>query len=70
MQVGAHGSAVGQLIEALLYKPEGRVFDSQWCHWNFSLIYPSGCTIALGPTHYFREMSTRNISWGVKSAGA
>jgi len=22
---------------ALCYKPEGRKFDSRWCHWNFSL---------------------------------
>ena len=29
------GHAVAQLIEALRYKPEGRGFDSQWCHWNF-----------------------------------
>ena len=28
---------VGQLIEELRYKPEGRGFDSRWCHWNFSL---------------------------------
>ena len=28
---------VAQLVEALCYKPEGRVFDSEWCHWNFSL---------------------------------
>jgi hypothetical protein len=28
---------VAQLVEALLYKPEGRGFDSRWCHWNFSL---------------------------------
>ena len=26
-----------QLVEALRYKPEGRGFDSRWCHWNFSL---------------------------------
>ena len=26
-----------QLVEALCYKPEDRGFDSQWCHWNFSL---------------------------------
>jgi hypothetical protein len=26
-----------QLVEALRYKPEGRRFNSQWCHWNFSL---------------------------------
>jgi len=28
---------VAQLVEALRYMPEGRGFDSQWCHWNFSL---------------------------------
>jgi len=26
-----------QSNEAPLYKPEGRGFDSRWCHWNFSL---------------------------------
>jgi hypothetical protein len=29
------GYAVTQLVEALRYKPEGRGFNSQWCHWNF-----------------------------------
>jgi len=28
---------VAQLVEALRYKPEGRGFDSRWCHWNFSV---------------------------------
>jgi hypothetical protein len=28
---------VAQLVEALRYKPKGRGFDSQWCHWNLSL---------------------------------
>ena len=28
---------VAQLVEARRYKPEGRGFDSRWCHWNFSL---------------------------------
>jgi len=28
---------VAQLVEALRYKPNGRGFDSRWCHWNFSL---------------------------------
>jgi hypothetical protein len=28
---------VAQLVEALHYKLEGLRFDSQWCHWNFSL---------------------------------
>jgi hypothetical protein len=27
----------GAVVEALRYKPEGREFDSRWCHWNFSL---------------------------------
>jgi hypothetical protein len=31
------GHALVQLVEALRYKPEGRKFDSQWSHWNFSL---------------------------------
>ena len=31
------GQAVVQFVEALRYKPEGRGFDSRWCHWNFSL---------------------------------
>ena len=26
-----------RLVEALRYKPEGRGFDSRWCHWIFSL---------------------------------
>jgi hypothetical protein len=30
-------NAVAQLVEALRYKPEGRVFDSRWCHWIFLL---------------------------------
>ena len=29
------GHAVAQLVEALRYKPEGRGFDSRWCHWIF-----------------------------------
>ena len=26
-----------RVVEALRYKPESRGFDSQWCHWKFSL---------------------------------
>ena len=29
---------MAQLVEALLYKPEGRGFDSRLCNWNLSLI--------------------------------
>jgi hypothetical protein len=28
---------VPQLVEALRYESEGRGFESQWCHWHFSL---------------------------------
>jgi hypothetical protein len=31
---------------------------------------PSGRTMALGSTQPLTEMSTRNISWGVKATGA
>ena len=26
---------VVQSVEALRYEPEGRGFDSRWCHWKF-----------------------------------
>ena len=58
------GHAVVQLLEALRYKSEGRGFDLQWCH------NPSGRTVALGSTQPRVEMSTRNIFWTVKVAGA
>jgi hypothetical protein len=64
------GAAVAQLVEALRYKPEGRGFDSGWCQWIFHWPNPSGRTMALGSTQPLTEMSTRNISWGVKAAGA
>jgi len=58
---------VAQSVEALHYKPEGRGFDSRWCHSNFSLTYnPSSRTVALESTQPLTEMSTRNTSWGVK----
>ena len=31
------GLVVARLVEALRYKPEGRGYESRWCHWNFSL---------------------------------
>jgi hypothetical protein len=32
-----NGARGGVVVEALRYKPEGRGFDSRWCHWIFSL---------------------------------
>jgi hypothetical protein len=36
----------------------------------FHLLIPSGRTMFLGLNQSLREMSTRNISWEVKVAGA
>jgi hypothetical protein len=33
------GHPVAQLVEAQRYKPEGRVFNSRWCHGNNSLTH-------------------------------
>ena len=59
-----------QLAEALRYMPEGRGFDSVRCHWNFSLKQFFQFIVAVRPTQPLREMSTKNILWGVKMAGA
>jgi hypothetical protein len=64
------GGVVVQLVEALHYKPEGRGFDFRWWNWNFSLTKSFGRTVALGSIQPLTEMSTRNIFWGVKAAGA
>jgi hypothetical protein len=37
MNIQFHEDFCLELIEALCYKPEGRRFNFQWCHWNFSL---------------------------------
>jgi len=55
---------MAQLVEALYWNPESRGFESRWCQWNFSLI------MVLGSRQLLTEMSTRNISWGVKAVGA
>jgi len=34
---GNAGNAVALLVEALRHNPEDRGFESQFCHWNFSL---------------------------------
>ena len=49
--------AVAQLVEALRYKPEGRGFDSRWCHGILLWHNPS---LALGFT---RGVKTAGV-WG------
>jgi hypothetical protein len=70
LQTGCWGHSVAQLVQALRYEPEGRGFDSRWCIGIFHWLNPSGRTMALGLTQSLTKMSTRNISWGVKAAGA
>jgi len=61
--------AVTQFGDVLRYKPEGRGFDSRWCYWNHSH-NTSGLTATLKSTEPLIDISTTNISWGVKVAGA
>jgi len=64
------GHAVAQLVEALSYKPDGRGFNSRWCHWNFSVTH-------FFLPHYGLEVDSapnrnKNQEYflGVKAAGA
>jgi hypothetical protein len=60
---------VAHLVEALRYMPEGRGFDGV-IRFFFHCHNPSGRTVSLRLTQPLTEMSTRNISWRVKAAGA
>ena len=40
-----------------------------WCHWNFTLINPSGHTMDMGLTRSVTATSIRHILWEVKAAG-
>ena len=57
---------VAQLAEALRYKPGGRVFDSRWCHSNFSFRphYGPGVDSAPNRNEY------QEYFLGVKAVGA
>jgi hypothetical protein len=59
---------VVKLFEALCKKPEfvGSIPDD--VIGIFHSHNPSGLAVALGSTQPVTEMSTRNISWGVKAA--
>jgi len=62
--------AAAQLVEVLRYKPEGRGFDSDCVTGIFHCNNPSFRTMTLGLTQPRTEMNDRNISLGVKAAGA
>jgi hypothetical protein len=57
---------VARLVEALRYKPEGRVAGSitDGVTGIFQWLNPSGRIVALRSTQPLTEMSTRNLSWG------
>jgi len=61
---------VAQLVEALRYNPECHGFDSQWCHWNFSLTYSFGLHYDLGVDSASDRNEYQEYFLGVKVAGA
>jgi len=64
------GTRWRSFVEALRHKSEGRGSIPNGVIGIFHRHDPSGRTMALGSTQPLRGMSTRNISWGVKGAGA
>ena len=64
----AAGSAVGwgTALQVGRTRVRFRIVSLEILHWH----NPSGRTMALGLTQHLTEISARNISWGVKGAGA
>jgi hypothetical protein len=56
--VSGYCYAVANLVAALRYEPQSRLFHSQSGHWDF-LLNPSGRTVVLGSTQPLTEISTR-----------
>ena len=56
-----HKPSGGLSSTKLRYKPLSRGFDSRWSHWNVPL------TKSFRPHYSLIEMSTTNITWGVKA---
>jgi len=61
--------AVAQLVEALRCKPEGRGFDSRWCHWDFSLTFFRP-RYGLGVASAYNRNEYQEYFLGVKLTGA
>jgi hypothetical protein len=61
---------VAQLVQALRYKPDGRWFDSRWCHWNFSVVYSFRPQYGLGAGSSSNRNEYQEYFLGVKTAGA
>jgi hypothetical protein len=65
-----HSYMVAQRIEALCYKPKATDWIPDCVIGIFHCHNYSSNSMALGSTQPVTEMSTRNISWGVKVASA
>jgi len=64
------GHTMAQLVEALRYKPEGRVFYSRRCHWNFSLTYSFWSHYGPGVDSASNRNEYQEYFLGVKAADA
>ena len=62
--------AVAQLVEEVRCKPEGRVFDSQWSRWNFSVTQSFRLHCDLGVDSACNRNEYQESLLGVKTAGA
>jgi hypothetical protein len=60
---------VTKLVEELRYNPEGRGFDSQWGHWNFSLPDFFLSRYGLGVNSDCNRNEFQEYFLGVKAAG-
>jgi hypothetical protein len=58
------------VVEALRYKPEGRGFDSRWCHWIISLTYLFWSHYDPGADSASNRNEYQEYFLGVKAAGA
>ena len=64
------GARDGVVVKALRYKPAGRGFDSQWCHWNFSVTQSFRSHCGPGVDSAFNRNEYQVYFRGVKAAGA
>ena len=60
---------MAQLVETLRYKSEGRGFNSQWCHWNYSLTYSFRPHYGPGVDSASNKNEYQEYFLGVKAAG-
>ena len=65
--IGDRGSTV---VKALCYKSEGRLFDSRWCHWNFSLTQSFRSHCDPGVDSVSNRNEYQEYFLGVNAAGA